>query len=675
MCAGRVDLSFIIRAFAKGADGVIISGCWPGECHYVTEGNYDALGTVRLCQKLLDRIGLRSERLRVEWVGASEGSRFAEIMTDFSGQMRALGPLGHVEGIDASTLKLKLDAVAKLVPYIKLVEREKLKPPARSQEAIDAFFASDEANGVFDELIAGKLVPGPAFAEPVASPCQLACPLGTEAWRYVAHIARGEYEQAYVAIRESNPFPSVCARVCDHKCERRCRLTVAGEDPVAIRALKRFVTDTTDPSVYAPPRAHLVKAEKVAVVGAGPAGLTAAHLLSLRGYKVTVFDANDEPGGMLRLGIPEYRLPREVLDREIAALMDDNITLEMGVSLGKEITVDGLFDAGFSAVFLSLGSMKSQPLRVKGEEASGVHPSLHFLAEFNLRGRSLARGRVGVIGGGNSAIDAARIALRQEGVEQVTVIYRRTREEMPAFADEIDAAIDEGVVLRNLLSPVSIKTENGALCGLECIKNELGAPDDSGRRRPVAIAGSEHVLPLDTLIVAVGEKPDVEEVCFDQSGIEATKWGSIAVDPRTLATSRRGLFAGGDVVTGPNTVVDAIAAGKKAAVMIDRYLAGEELRQPGESARPSRYVEPAPGTETSASTERLTVPHALAAERRSTFAEVEQVVTEESAQREAGRCLRCDLDFREQPSDAAEGGKDLSAGWTAATSAPPTCRT
>lgn len=654
MCTGRVDLSFIFRAFAKGADGVIISGCWPGECHYVTEGNFDALGTVRLAQKLLERIGLRPERLRVEWVGASEGTRFAEIMTEFSGQVQALGPTGGVEGIDAPTLEGKLEALTKLVPYIKLVQREKLTPPARTEKAIERFFASDEANGIVDDLIAPKLVPGPAFGEAAASPCQLACPLGTEAWRYVAHIARGEYEQAYRAIRESNPFPSVCARVCDHKCERHCRLAVAGEDPVAIRALKRFVTDTTDPGVYAPPRAAAPKPGKVAVVGAGPAGLTAAHMLSLRGYRVTVFDANDEPGGMLRLGIPEYRLPRDVLDREIAALLDDNITLKMGIRLGKEITVEGLFDAGFSAVFLSMGSMKSQPLRVNGEEASGVYPSLHFLAEFNLRGRKLARGRVGVIGGGNSAIDAARIALRQEGVEQVTVIYRRTREEMPAFADEIDAAIDEGVVLQNLLSPVSIKTDGGALVGLECIRNELGAPDESGRRRPVPVAGSEHVLPLDTLIVAVGEKPDIAGVC--ESGVDATSWGSIAVDPRTLTTRRKGLFAGGDVVTGPNTVVDAIAAGKRAAVMIDRTLEGVELRQPAQDAVSIRSVDPVPAGVGVASGTRVRVPHVLAAERRATFAEVERVVTEESARREASRCLRCDLDLRPSPGEAVRTG-------------------
>jgi NADPH-dependent glutamate synthase beta subunit-like oxidoreductase/coenzyme F420-reducing hydrogenase delta subunit len=690
MCTGRVDLSFIVRAFAKGADGVIIGGCWPGECHYVTEGNYDALCNVHLCRQLLAGIGLEPERLRIEWIAASEGTRFAEVMSDFSRQMTQLGPLGRAAGLDAPTLQLRFDTLKRLLPYVKLVQRERLRPPTRKEDEINAFFASDEAAIVFDELIADKLLPATESRESSASPCQLACPIGTQAWRYVAHIERGEYEQAYVAIREANPFPSVCARVCDHRCEKSCRLAVSGEEPVAIRSLKRFITDTTDPGVYTPIRATVAKLQKVAIVGAGPAGLTAAHMLSLRGYKVTVFDANDKPGGMLRLGIPAYRLPREVIDREIAALLDENITLKMGIRLGssihrpgdgpaaarpgaerdaspslaaaahshadaskqsgRDITVDGLFSDGFDAVFLALGSMKSLPLRIDGEQAQGVYPSLKFLSEFNLKGVSLAAGRVGVIGGGNSAIDAARIALRQEGVDQVTIIYRRTREEMPAYAEEIDAAIEEGAVLKPLLSPVSIQTSGGSLVGLTCQRNELGPPDSSGRRRPVPIAGSEHVLPLDTLIIAVGEKPAIDVLrpaTAEAGSITMTEWGTVAADTRTLLTSRKGLFAGGDVVTGPNTVVDAIAAGKKAAVMIDRYLSGEDLRQPGAAARAGRYGDPAPARERSAGAgraERLAVPHAIAVQRRAGFSEVEQAVTEDVARREAGRCLRCDLD-------------------------------
>lgn len=629
---------------------MIIAGCWPGECHYVTEGNYDALCNVHLGKKLLAGIGLEPERLRIEWVGASEGTRFAEIMTDFSQQMTKLGPWRGAASGGPSTAEAGLDRLARLIPYIKLVQREKLQPPTRKAEEIDAFFASDQANALFDGLIADKLT-SPAVAEPLASPCQLACPIGTEAWRYIAHIERGEYQQAYAAIREANPFPSVCARVCDHKCERSCRLTASNQSPIAIRALKRFVTDTIDPSVFQPARSPVVKPQKVAVVGAGPAGLSAAHLLSLRGYQVTLFEASDKAGGMLRLGIPAYRLPRDVLDREIAALLDENIALKLGVRLGADISVDRLFEDGFAAVFLALGSMKSLPLSIHGEDAAGVVPSLRFLSEFNLRGQRLARGKVGVIGGGNSAIDAARIALRQATVEQVTIIYRRTREEMPAFADEIDAAIEEGAELRCLLTPASIETSNGAITGLTCLKNELGPRDKSGRRRPVPSAGSEHVIALDTLIVAVSEKPELECVetqKSDGSAVKLTQWGSIEVDPVTLATSRPGLFAGGDVVTGPNTVVDAIAAGKKAAVMIDRFLSGEPLRQPGDGARSIRHGGAAPARPSlvdAGGGERLVVPHLSASERRASAVEVEQVVTEETARREATRCLRCDREL------------------------------
>ena len=660
MCTGRIDLSFVLRAFQKGADGVIAGGCWPGECHYVTEGNYDALSTMHLCKKVLERIGLNPERIRIEWIAASEGTRFAEIMSSFVKHLKDMGPLGEAEGIDEATLATRLDTATDLVPYIKLVAREKLVAPGRTEEVINTFFASDEANRTFDDLIADKLVADSKPTVPVSSPCQLACPIGTEAWRYIAHIERGEYEQAYRAIRDPNPFPSVCSRVCDHKCEQHCRLAAIGADPVAIRALKRFVTDNIDPSVYTPPRAEAAKTEKVAIVGAGPAGLSAAHLLSIRGYQVTVYDANDKPGGMLLHGIPEYRLPRDVLAREIDALIDDNVTLRLGVTLGKDISVEQLFDEGFDAVFLALGSMKSLPLRIDGEEASGVYPSLRFLGEFNLKGVSLAKGRVGVIGGGNSAIDAARIALRQEGVDQVTIIYRRTREEMPAHEEEIQAAIDEGIVLNTLLSPVSVHTEGGAVVGVQCIKNELGPVDRSGRRRPVPIAGSEQVLPLDTLIVAVGEKPELANISTAEADIKMSSWGSIDVDPRTHTTSRKGLFAGGDVVTGPNTVVDAIAAGKRAAAAIDRYLSSQELLQPGDGARRAWLDMPArvagQGSADAQNVARLSVPHTLVGERRSTFLEVEHVVDEEVARREAGRCLRCDLELsRSAPVEDVSG--------------------
>ncbi len=486
----------------------------------------------------------------------------------------------------------------------------------------------------------------------VGAPCQSACPLGTEAWRYVAHIANGEYAKAYQAIREANPFPSVCARVCNHPCEKHCRAGTTGGDPVAIRALKRFVTDQSDPMSFTPQRKHTAPpgAPAVAVVGTGPAGLTAAHYLSLRGYKVTAFESEAKPGGMLFSAIPSYRLPHEVVEREIASLLDENITLKCNTTLGKDITLDGLFETGFKAVFIALGAHKSLRLELPGEDSEGVYPSIQFLKAFNVTGKELATGRVAIIGGGNSAVDAARVALRQKGVESVTIYYRRTIKEMPAFAEEIEAVQQEGVTIEQLVAPVKILTENGKLTGIECIKNALGDVDASGRRRPVPVQGSEFTVPLQTLIVAISEGSDTDCVAVAGANRIATSpAGTVKVSKETLATNRPGVFAGGDVVTGPNTVVDAIAAGKRAAVMIDRYLRAEPMAQPAVPRLPEIYVPPVPAEETGAPLrERVATPRLPIASRHRSFAEVEVTLSEGDAAREAHRCLRCDLTFTQK---------------------------
>jgi NADH-quinone oxidoreductase subunit F len=480
--------------------------------------------------------------------------------------------------------------------------------------------------------------------ELVGAPCQSACPIGTEAWRYVAHLARGEYEEAYRVIREANPFPSVCARVCDHKCEERCRLGVTGDRAVAVRALKRFVTDRIEPGSYKPARRSCVEAAPVAIVGSGPAGLTAAHYLSLEGFKVKVFETDPEPGGMLISGIPAYRLRRDVLRKEIASLIDENVTVECGAALGRDFTIDDLLANGFKAVFLALGAHKSRRLNIAGENLSGVYPAIEFLKVFNLGGKSLAKGRVGVVGGGNSAIDAARTALRQEGVESVTVLYRRTRLDMPALTDEVDAAIREGVRLETLVSPTRLLSRDDRVTGVECIRNELGAVDSGGRPAPVPAPGTEFSLPLDTLIVTIGDEPDIDYI--SSMGIKISGKGRLETDSETLMTSRPGVFAGGDVVTGPNTVVDAIAAGKKAAAMIARYLRGEEMRQPRELRRPYVYVPPCRVPQDELKQTCRTEPPTLPLElRKRTFAEVEMSLSEEEAVAEARRCLRCDLEF------------------------------
>ncbi len=482
------------------------------------------------------------------------------------------------------------------------------------------------------------------------APCQAACPVGTEAWRYAALIAQGEYEEAYRVIREANTFPSVCARVCDHRCEQHCRLGATGQDPVALRALKRFVTDNIEPSVYEPERQDdpVAASKRVAVVGAGPAGLTAAHHLSLKGYRTTVFEADDQPGGLLTSGIPTFRLPREVVQKEIDALIDDNITLCCSVALGSDFTVDDLFSDGFDAVFLAVGAHESWRMDIAGEDLAGVYPSMEFLKAWNLRGESLATGKVGIIGGGNSALDAARVALRQEGVTEVTIFYRRTRQEMPAFAEEIDGALEEGIRLELLVSPVKLHGETGRLTSGEFVVNQLGEVDNSGRRRPVAKPGSEYTIPLDTLIVAISEAAS-DIGAASVTGLEL-RGGTIGVDERTLSTGRPGLFAGGDVATGPNTVIDAIAAGKRAADVIDLYLKGRAMVLSAEPRLPTVYVEPVVGgPQDGVDTARVEMPTLSVKQRRGSFTEIEETLTVAAAAREARRCLRCDLEFIQRP--------------------------
>ena len=505
----------------------------------------------------------------------------------------------------------------------------------------------------------------------VGAPCQAACPLDTEVWRYVALIEKGKYEEAYKIIRDSNPFPSVCARVCGRKCENKCNIAISGGQAIAIRAMKRFITDRVDPSVYKPVRTACrgKDVHRIAVVGAGPAGLSAAHYLSLLGYKVTIVDECEEPGGMLISCIPAYRLPLDVTRKEIKTLLDENITIRCGIALGRDITIDELFKDGFKAVFLAIGADKSWHLGLEGEDAEGIYPSMQFLKAFNLRGEEMAKGRVGIVGGGNSAVDAARVAIRQKKVKSVTLLYRRTAQEMPAYAEEVEAALEEGIRLETLVSPTSIRyiraaeaegvkvetfvepvkidARNGCLADIQCIRNKLGDVDSSGRRKPVPIPGTEFTIDLDTLIVAIGERPDSD--CLASMGLELDKGGRLRVDAKTLQTNRKGVFAGGDLVTGPNTVVNAIAAGRKAAGVIDRYLHGKELVKPPELKLPSVFIEPAVVSDEELEEAERVEPATLTAKsRKKSFAEVEKQLSVEQATREARRCLRCDLEFTQR---------------------------
>lgn len=479
----------------------------------------------------------------------------------------------------------------------------------------------------------------------VGAPCQTGCPVGTEVWRYVAHVARGETELAYQAIREANPFPSVCARVCSHPCEDVCRCGATGGEPIAVRSLKRYVVDHVDPTSFTVTiKPATDRSKKVAVIGAGPSGLTAAHYLSIKGHKVTVFEKENEPGGMLFNGIPAYRLPRDVVRKEIASLLNANIELKCNIALGKDITVEGLLASGFDAVYVSIGAYKSQRLGIEGEDVTGVIPGMAFLKANNLKGEKLAKGRVGIVGGGNTAMDAARVALRQPGVEKVTILYRRTRDEMPAFAEEVHAALEEGIELVELVAPVAVLSTGGRLTGMRLIRNELGDQDSSGRRKPVPVKGSEFEIPLDTLIVAISEQPDAEAF----QGLRTTKWGTIETNVESTAAGKPGVFSGGDVARGPTGVIEAIADGKRASVMIDRYLTGRQMKMIKKVRLPSIYIEPLMTDEDDESdsvVDRAVEEMVPVAKRRGSFVEVEMGLSLQAATDEARRCLRCDLDF------------------------------
>ncbi len=486
--------------------------------------------------------------------------------------------------------------------------------------------------------------PAGACKDLVGAPCQTGCPVGTEAWRYVAHISRGEYPEAYEAIRSANPLPSTCARVCHHPCESICRAGSTGSQPIAIRSLKRFVVDAVEPSSYSPLVPTVGEgAKRVAVIGGGPSGLTAAHNLSLLGHKVTIIEREDRLGGMLVGAIPAYRLPREVLAKEIDALLNENIEVRYGEVLGRDISIDGLMD-DYDAVYVATGSHKSKSLDLEGEDAKGIYRGIEFLNAHNLQGKELARGKVGVIGGGNSAIDAARVALRQKQVEQVTVFYRRTRAEMPAYEEEIEAGLEEGLVIEELVSPLSVSVKSGQLECFRLQRNKLGEPDESGRRRPVPIEGSELDVSLDTLIVAISEQP--EETGLEK--LRRTRWGTVEINMESHLTDRPGVFAGGDVVSGPSTVVEAIAAGKNAAKMIDRYLRKKAMRVLPKVVLPTTYIAPVEddlNEDETAEPTRVIAPRTQVSERTGCFAEVELPLEEREALCEARRCLRCDLDF------------------------------
>jgi len=498
----------------------------------------------------------------------------------------------------------------------------------------------------YEAHIKEKKCPAAVCDALMISPCQHTCPVGINIPKYVAHIAASEYRQAIDTIRERNPFPSICGRICHHPCELRCRRGELDE-PVAIRELKRFAADwyfeyvTEDPEPF--PQTH---SQRVAVVGAGPTGLACAYYLAQMGYPVTVFEALPIGGGMLSVAIPEFRLPRHIIQREIDYIAKKGVDIKYNTPINASFTVEDLTKDGFKAVFVAAGAQRSQRVGIPGEleDIAGFYYGLRFLRDVKL-GRQVRVGRrIAVLGGGNVAFDTARTALRL-GANEVNIYYRRSREEMPVTEVEYDQAIAEGVQVNYLVSPTRIVSENWEVTGLQCIRIKLGEPDESGRRRPIPVTGSEFFVEADTVIAAVGQAPDLSFLPAD-SALERTRWETLVVDSNTLSTNVSGVFAGGDFVTGPGMVIDAIAAGRRVAMAIDKYLKGDTSRVEIYDLK-TGVVGELPGQEIEESWEvqpRLAVPTLPVRERKASFAEVELTFPEEKARQEAKRCLRCDLE-------------------------------
>ncbi len=466
-----------------------------------------------------------------------------------------------------------------------------------------------------------------------------ACPVHTRAHGYIFLIAQRRFKEALDLVRRDNPLPGISGRVCTHPCEETCERKRIDE-PLAIAQLKRFIADyERKNSPQLPPPARKSKAEKIAIVGSGPAGLTAAYHLALKGYGITIFESLQVLGGMLVVGIPPNRLPRDVVEYEVNRIKALGVEMRTGIIVGKDISFEDLFTQGYKATFIAIGAHKGLKLGVIGEdEYKGAIDCITFLRNVNLGDRNKPGDKVCIIGGGNSAIDASRTAIRL-GCSKVRIVYRRSRDEMLATLKEVDAAEEEGVKILYRASPLRILGKNGQVTGMECIKNRLGEPDSSGRRSPIPIEGSNFTLDADIIISAINQQPDLSFLP-NNHGFNISKWNSFVVEPVTLETNRPGIFAGGDAVTGPATVIEAIASGKRAANMIDQYINGLDMKDKERNFVPTvRLTEKEINKVEKMTRQKIAVLPVAA--RCANFDEVELGFDEESAVTEAKRCLRC----------------------------------
>ena len=495
-----------------------------------------------------------------------------------------------------------------------------------------------------------------------APPCSHACPGGIHVQGYVALVAENRFQEAIDLIREAIPFPGICGRICTHPCEINCRRAEV-DSPVAIRSLKRFLSDweleshDAGQGLAGPPTAGS-KSQRVAIVGAGPGGMTVAHRLAQRGYPVTVFEKLPVVGGMMAVGIPQYRLPREVIAQEYAAIQARGVDLKLNTAIGPDgnHTLDDLFDMGYGAVCLAVGAHRSRELRIPGEQLPGVVHGIDLLRSISLSQQlatsrhrrepetMLPRGagtRAVVLGGGNTAMDVSR-SLRRLGVEDVRILYRRTRQEMPATEEEIEDAEQEGVQIEYLVSPVRVLgDEETGVTGLECLRMELGEPDQSGRRRPVPLPGSEFRVDLDLVVLAIGQAPDLG--CLGpEHGLSITRAERLQVDGGTFMTSRPGIFAVGDAVTSDKmAVIEAIGMGNQAAAAIDAYLQGQATDSLSSSEAEVQVSRREMSEAELAPKPRIPAPVIAMDQRLGSFAEVEERYSAEQAVAEAQRCLAC----------------------------------
>jgi len=489
------------------------------------------------------------------------------------------------------------------------------------------------------------------FYEDKTPPCSAACPVGNDIVAFIQKITEGDFEGAWSLIKEENPFPGICGRVCFHPCESKCNRG-AYDEPVAIHALERFVSDYASTLNKKTERVPGARKGKVAVIGSGPAGMGCAYHLAKLHYEVTVFESSPSAGGMLRMGIPSYRLPKGVLDREISTIQALGVEIRTGIPFGEKLGLDDLKD--YQATFIATGAHRGRGLNIPGEKGKSVFNGLDLLRKINVGHRGKLGDKVSIIGGGNTAIDVARSVIRLG--KKATILYRRSKEEMPAFEDEILEAIEEGVKIRYLVNPVRIQQKDD-MKRLECLRMELGEKDESGRRKPVAVPDSNFFIEADTVIVAAGEEI---EVSFLPKGIE--KKDGIVLTQRDGNAGVKGIFAGGDLTSTQRTVAHAIGSGKKAALAIDCYLQGKNAEEAigqiligeGPSLSIFRHLHPEErpmnphvvafeelNTDYFETSKRHREQRGLARKRIKGFEEVTSTLTEKIALKEAERCFSC----------------------------------